>query len=68
MKIVDIRNLSDAELASKRQESRQEMFNLNQQKVTSQLEKPSRIREIRRTVARIETILSERNKKATKAA
>ncbi|MES2308332.1 MAG: 50S ribosomal protein L29 [Verrucomicrobiota bacterium] len=68
MKIADIRNLSDAELASKRQESRQEMFNLRQQKVTSQLEKPSRIKDLRKTVARIETILSDRKNKAAKSA
>lgn len=68
MKIADVRNLSDAELTAKRQESRQEIFNLNQQKATSQLEKPSRIRELRKTVARIETILTERTKKAAKAA
>ncbi len=68
MKIAEISNLTDVELASKRQETRQELFNLLQQKVTSQLEKPSRIKDLRKTVARIETILSARKNKAAKSA
>ncbi len=69
MKITEVRNLSDAELAAKRQESRQELFNLRMQKQTAQLEKPSRIRDLRRSVAKIETVLSERrNKSAAKPA
>ncbi len=68
MKIAEISNLTDVELAAKRQESRQELFNLRQQKVTSQLEKPSRIKDLRKTVARIETILSARKNKAAKSA
>ena len=60
MKIKDIRELSSDELSNRKRELRQETFNLRLQQVSTHLEKPSRLRDIRREVARIETILSER--------
>jgi large subunit ribosomal protein L29 len=60
MKIADIRGLSDAELSAKSQELRQERLNLRIQQQSGQLEKPSRLHDIRKTLARIETIASER--------
>jgi large subunit ribosomal protein L29 len=60
MKIADARNLTDSELVSKKKDSRQEYFNLRLQQTTGALEKPSRLSELRRDVAKIETVLSER--------
>lgn len=60
MKIKDIRELSNDELATRKRELRQESFHLRLQQQSGQLEKPSRIKDIRRTVARIESTLSER--------
>ena len=63
MKIIDARNLSDAELAAKKKEARQEYFNLRVQQQSGQLEKPSRLGDLKKTVAKIETVLSERRLK-----
>ncbi len=65
MKIKEIRELSSDELVSRKRELRQESFNLRLQQQERPDGAPSRLRDIRREVARIETILSERaNKKA----
>lgn len=64
MKIAELKDLSPVELAAKSRELRQELFNLNLQKATSQLEKPSRLRELRRDIARVETQISSLRKKA----
>ena len=64
MKIADFKDLSPVELQAKGRDMRQEMFNLRLQQATGQLQKPSRIRELRRDVARVETRLSQiRNEK-----
>ena len=65
MKITDVRGLNDAELAAKKAEARQEYFNLRLQQQTGQLEKPSRMNDLRKTVAKIETVASERRLKLT---
>lgn len=56
----EIRELSTEEILSKIEESKEELFNLRFQQATGSLEKPSRIRELRRLVARMKTILRER--------
>ena len=61
MKIKEIKELSVDELLARKQELKKEGFNLRLQKQTGQLEKPSQIRSIRREIARVETVLSERN-------
>jgi large subunit ribosomal protein L29 len=67
MKIKEIRELTVAELETRRRDLRQESFHLRLQQQAGQLEKPSQLREIRREVARIETILTQRRKQpATK--
>ena len=67
MKIEEIRGLKEAELGRKAEELRRERFQLRVQQTTGQLEKPNRLREIRRTLARIETAKSEtRHSAATK--
>lgn len=59
MKIEEIRGLKEAELGRKAEELRRERFQLRVQQTTGQLEKPNRLREIRRTLARMETAKSE---------
>lgn len=58
VKFSEVVELSQAELLAKGREMRQELFNLKLQKASSQLEKPSRLRDLRRGIARIETQLS----------
>lgn len=62
--MTELKDLSVAELTAKGRELRQEIFNLRLQQASSQLEKPSRIRTLRRDIARIETQLSVRRNKA----
>jgi large subunit ribosomal protein L29 len=56
----DLRELSVDELATRRRELKEEALNLRVQKESGQLENPSRLRVIRREVARIETLLTEK--------
>jgi large subunit ribosomal protein L29 len=59
------KDLTPVELGAKGRDMRHEMFNLRLQQASAQLEKPARIRELRKDIARIETQLSVlRNKKA----
>ncbi len=60
MKVNEIRNLTTEEILSKIKETKEELFNLRFQQATGNLEKPSRIRELRHLVARCKTVLSER--------
>ena len=60
MKIKELRELNSEELANRKRELRQESFHLRLQQQSGQLEKPSRIKDIRKEVARIEGTLSER--------
>lgn len=56
----EIRKLSNEEITKKIEESKEELFNLRFQQATGSLEKPSRINELRKLVARMKTILRER--------
>lgn len=58
LRMSDLQDLSAAELSAKNRDARQELFNLRLQKASSQLEKPSRLRDLRRDIARIETQMS----------
>ena len=60
MKMEEIRKLSNEELNSKIEESQKEIFNLRFSQATGSLEKPSRINELRKLVARMKTVLKER--------
>ena len=60
MKVKEIRELSTEEINTKLVETKQELFNLCFQQATGNLEKPSRIRDLRHTVARMKTVLKER--------
>ncbi|MGF1678988.1 MAG: 50S ribosomal protein L29 [Candidatus Methylacidiphilales bacterium] len=64
MKIQDVTAMSDAEMANKVQDLRHERLNLRIQQQSGQLERPSRLYEIRKTIARIETVKSQRRLKA----
>ena len=55
---------TDDQLADRLQELKREQFNLRFQAATNQLEKPSRIREVRRTIAQIKTLQAERTRSA----
>ena len=63
MKVKEIRELSTEEINKKLVETKEELFNLRFQQATGSLEKPSRIRELRHTVARMKTVLKERESK-----
>lgn len=56
----ELRNLGDAELVTRLVETKQELFNLRFQNVTGQLENSSRLPLVRREIARINTVLRER--------
>ena len=60
MKVNEIRKLSDKEINEKIVSCKEELFNLRLQQATGALEKPSRIRELRHEVARLKTVLRER--------
>jgi len=64
MKIKELRELTVDELSARRNELKQEIVNLRIQAQVGQLENPSRLKLIRREVAKIETLLSERKQAA----
>jgi large subunit ribosomal protein L29 len=66
MKIKEIIEMSTDELLTKRRDLRQESLHLRLQQQSGQLEQPSRLRLLRRDVARIETVLTNRNREASK--
>ncbi|MCE5253536.1 MAG: 50S ribosomal protein L29 [Actinomycetia bacterium] len=62
MKAKDIVELADEELAQRLKQSREELFNLRFQHAAGQLENTSRLREVRRDIARIMTVQSARER------
>ena len=58
---------TDDQLATQLSDLKREQFNLRFQSATNQLEKPSRVREVRRTIARIKTLQTQRSSAASKA-
>ena len=56
----EIRDLTSEELLKKIEESKEELFNLRFNQATGSLEKPSRLRELRKQVARMKTVLRDR--------
>ncbi|HEX6959644.1 MAG TPA: 50S ribosomal protein L29 [Ferrovibrio sp.] len=65
MKASDIRAKTTDELKSQLSDLRKEQFNLRFQRASGQLENTSRVREVRRDIARILTVLSERQRAAS---
>jgi large subunit ribosomal protein L29 len=66
MKFPELKDLTVAELAVKGRELRQELFGLRLQQASSQLEKPAKLRQVRRDIARVETRLSQVKSQASK--
>ena len=62
--IDDLKQKSDDQLQQQLGELKREQFNLRFQAATNQLEKPARIRDVRRTIAQIKTLQSERARSA----
>ena len=60
----ELKDMTVTELSAKGRDLRQEMFNLRLQQASSQLEKPARLRALRKDIARIETRISARRKTA----
>ncbi len=63
----DLRAKSDDQLTAELTELKREAFNLRFQAATNQLERPARVQEVRRTIARIKTLQGERARAAAKA-
>ena len=60
MKINEIRELSNEDIVKQIESAKEELFNLRFNQATGNLEKPSRINELRKQVARMKTVLRER--------
>ena len=63
-KIADLKVATDDQLSTQLGELKREQFNLRFQAATNQLEKPSRVREVRRDIARIKTLQGQRTRSA----
>ena len=59
MKVKDIRELTTAEMLDQEKQLKEELFNLRFQLATGQLENTARIKEVRKSIARIKTVLRE---------
>jgi large subunit ribosomal protein L29 len=64
MKMSELKDLTLVELSAKSRDLRQEIFNLRLQQASAQLEKPARLRTLRRDIARVETRMTQLRKKA----
>ena len=66
-KFEDLRTKTDDQLSEQLVELKREQFNLRFQAATNQLERPARIKEVRRSIAQIKTLQTERTRSAAKA-
>jgi len=62
VKAEKIREMSDDELQKKQEDLSEELFRMRLQKATAQLDRPEKIREARKDLARVNTVLSERRR------
>ncbi len=62
--LEDLRKKSDAELAQELVDAKKELFNLRFQNATNQLDNTARIKEVRKNIARIQTVITEKAKAA----
>ena len=60
MELNKMREMTDAELAAELEKMKKELFNLRFQHVTGQLENPLKMREVRKDIARVKTIMREK--------
>jgi len=65
MKVNEIRDFTDVELESTLADLKKELFNLRFQNATNQLENPMRIAEVKKSIARIKTVMVERKLEET---
>jgi large subunit ribosomal protein L29 len=68
MKFAELKDMTLVELSAKSRDLRHEMFNLRLQQASAQLEKPARLRVLRKDIARVETRISALGNKAKPAA
>ena len=66
MKVTELRNMSDDELHARERELTDEVFHLRLRRATAQLSNPMKLREGRRALARVKTLLRERANTGTK--
>jgi large subunit ribosomal protein L29 len=59
MKFLEMKDMTLVELSAKSRDLRHDMFNLRLQQASAQLEKPARLRTLRRDIARLETRISQ---------
>ena len=62
MKVKEIRELTTAEMLDQEKQLKEELFNLRFQLATGQLENTARIKEVRKSIARIKTVMREQAK------
>ena len=67
MKATEIRQMTDAELNEKRRDLKAELFNLRFQHAINQLDNPSRLNAVKKDIARVKTVLREKELSAGKA-
>lgn len=60
MKIAELRNKTDNELETRQRELAEQLFKLRFQRATGRVENPMKMRQVRREIAQIETLLNER--------
>jgi len=66
-KVITYREMTDEELTAAIDEAGETLFNLKMQQTLGQLENKARIREVRRDIARIQTVLNERSQNTGEA-
>jgi len=66
MKFAELKDMTLVELSAKSRDLRHEMFNLRLHQASARLEKPARLRDLRKDIARIETRISALRNKAAK--
>jgi large subunit ribosomal protein L29 len=65
MNVKEIRDLSNEDLVKQEASLKEELYGLRFQQATGNLENPSRIKDIRKTIARIKTVITERKTQVT---
>jgi large subunit ribosomal protein L29 len=62
MKVTELRDKSEAELENRQKELSEQLFKLRFQRATGRIENPMKIRQVKREIARIKTLLGERSR------
>ena len=67
MELKKMREMTDVELNAELEKMKKELFNLRFQHVTGQLENPVKMREVKRNIARVKTIIREKEREKVRA-